>query len=31
MATFIAIRNLKQTAGAMQGVLKHVAKDHKTK
>ena len=31
MATFIAIRNRKQTAGAMQGVLKYVAQDYKTK
>lgn len=31
MATFIAIRNRKQTTGAMQGVLKYVAQDCKTK
>ena len=31
MATFIAIKNKKQTAGAMQGVLKYVAQDYKTK
>lgn len=31
MATFIAIRNRKQTAGAMQGVLKYVAQDCKTR
>lgn len=31
MATFIAIRNRKQTAGAMQGVLKYMAQDYKTK
>ncbi len=31
MATFIAIRNRKQTAGAMHSVLKYMAQDHKTK
>ncbi len=31
MATFVAIKNKKQTAGAMAGVLKYVGLDCKTK
>ncbi len=31
MATFIAIKNKKQTAGTMRGVLKYVVQDYKTR
>ena len=30
MATFVAIRNVKQTRGAMAGAMGYVAKDEKT-
>lgn len=31
MSTLIAIKSKQQTAGAMQGVLRYVEQDHKTK